>query len=153
MTSRNTLMLLFALLATAAAVAFLAISIDREVYAPGAGVLHRELAEHNLNRKLPHLSTRPNHIESRKVLRKLYSIVAFSIVGFFAAPLIPRSRRIVIDALLIAAFSGVIEIAQAVTGADEGYLSNTFDIGCGGVGGAIGAAIWNPLLALVRRRA
>lgn len=144
-------MLLFALLATAAAVAFLAISIDREVYAPGAGVLHRELVEHHLNR--PHLSTRPHHgFESRTVLRKLYSIVAFSIVGFFAAPLVPRWRRILVDALLIAAFSGVIEIAQAVTGADEGYLSNAFDVGCGAIGGAVGAAIWNPLLAFVRRR-
>ncbi len=135
------------MLAAAAAVVFLAISLDPEVYAPGAGTLERHLPEHarvhRAERHLPLAARRA--LEPRHFLRKLYSVIAFAIVGFFAAPLIPRPARLRWDLALVASFSVVIEIAQKLTGAHESYASNLFDIACGAVGGLIGALIWNAI--------
>ncbi|MDQ2908145.1 MAG: VanZ family protein [Candidatus Eremiobacteraeota bacterium] len=143
MSQRLALLALFALLATAAAVVFLAISIDPDVYAPGAKTLEHHLPGrgrlHHVEHRLPHAA----RVSPAVFLRKLYSIVAFGIVGFFAAPLLPRRARLRWDTALIAGFSLLIEIAQKLIGSHEGYASNLFDIGCGAVGGLIGAVLWN----------
>jgi hypothetical protein len=88
------------------------------------------------------------------IFRKLYSIVAFSIVGLLAAPAIPRRRRIAIDALIVALVSTAIEIGQKLHDrSPESLTSNLFDIGCGAVGGIVGALLWNLGQALARRLA
>ncbi len=146
---------IFGLLAASAAVVFFAISLDRSIYAPGAGQLHRELHGHagiaGLHRDVPAGLLRD--FSARTALRKIYSVIAFGIVGFFAAPMLPTTSRIRDCALLVAFFSAIIEVAQKLTGAREGLASNAFDIACGAVGGLLGALAWNGIAQFVRRRA
>lgn len=78
-------------------------------------------------------------------LRKLYSIVAFTLVGACYA-FARRRVRIVDAALAIALYSGLIEIGQWFTG-DEPLRWNLFDVGCGFIGGALGALVFNRLRA------
>lgn len=151
MTRRQTFLLCFAIVAASAAAIFLAISVDRGIYAPGAKSVRNAIADHagvaRAQRRLPPVARR--WLEPARVLRKTYSVVAFAIVGFFVAPLVRRRNRILGDALVVAGFSAVIEVAQALTGSQEGYAWNAFDVGCGAVGGALGAYAWN---AIMRRR-
>ncbi len=151
MTRPSPVLLVFALLAAAAAAIFLAISVDRGVYAPGAYRVRNELAQHtNVDRDERNLSPAERRwLSPTRILRKGYSIVAFSILGFFVAPLVRRRYRLRADVAAVAAFSSVIEVVQKVFGSHEGYASNAFDIACGAVGGLIGGAVWN---ALTRRR-
>ena len=140
---------LFGLLAAAAAGAFLAASIDHDFYAPGARAFGEGLDLGALHRHVPRAFDRdltPSHI-----LRKLYSIAAFAIVGLFAAALLEPKRRTAGCALLVAGFSAVIEVVQKITGSTEGLLSNGFDIGCGAVGGLIGAALFTGGQTLLER--
>lgn len=70
------------------------------------------------------------------VLRKVYSIVAFALLGFVVHLALPRTRRPALRAaLVVAAFSAVVEVAQKLRGAHEGLLSNAFDVACGAFGG------------------
>ncbi len=148
MTRRSIFLIAFALLAAAAATVFLAISIDHDVYAPGAGKVSRQIAEHTnvraAERDLPPVAQR--WLSPVRVLRKAYSVVAFAIVGFFAAPLVRRRYRLRGDAAIVAGFSTLIEVVQKVAGSSEGYASNVFDILCGALGGVLGAALWNALM-------
>jgi len=83
------------------------------------------------------------------LLRKLYSIVAFTVLGFIVDKALPRARRPALRAaLIVAAFSAAIEVAQKLHHAREGPLSNAIDIACGALGGwlAVTAA------AIARRR-
>lgn len=146
MSQRFALLALFALLATGAAVVFLAISIDPDVYAPGAKTLEHHLPGRGHLHRVEHRLPRAARVSPRVLLRKLYSIIAFAVVGFFAAPLLPRPSRLRWDTALIAGFSLLIEIAQKAIGSHEGYASNLFDIGCGAVGGVIGAFTWDGLM-------
>jgi hypothetical protein len=78
----------------------------------------------------------------RTIFRKIYSIVAFALLGFIvnrALPPVPRPAARA--ALIVAIFSGFIEIAQKLAGAPEGLLSNAIDIACGGLGGWLGVAL------------
>jgi hypothetical protein len=144
--SRQSFIALFGLLAAAAAVVFFAISIDRSVYAPGAWELH---TNGELGRIRAHAPPRfQGDFTSYRILRKLYSVAAFAIVGFFAAPVFERRQRLRATALLVASFSAAIEIAQHVTGAHESRLSNLFDIACGAAGGALGALAFDALARL-----
>ncbi len=148
MNSRQSFIALFGLLAAAAAVVFFAISIDRSVYAPGAWELH---TNGELGRIRAHAPPRfQGDFTSFRILRKLYSIVAFAIVAFFAAPVFEARQRVRASVLLVASFSAAIEIAQRVTGAHESLLSNAFDIACGALGGLFGALAFN-LVARARR--
>lgn len=152
MTSRPAALALFALLAAAAAVVFFAISVDRGVYAPGAhdaGRQARVLAP--LARRVPARFQRD--LEPRIVARKLYSVVAFAVVGFFCAPLVPTRRRVVVCLFLVAGFSTIIEIAQRLTISRESNLASAFDIGCGALGGVLGALAWNLIARGFVRRA
>ena len=141
-------MLCFALLAAGAAAVFLAISVDHNVYAPGAYKVHNEIAEHthvtSAEERLPPIARR--WLSPFRILRKTYSVVAFAIVGFFIAPLLRRNRRIRTDALIVAGFSTLIEIVQKAAGSVEGLPSNAFDIACGALGGILGAYAWNALM-------
>jgi hypothetical protein len=149
MPSRN-FITLFGLLAASAAVAFLAISIDHEFYAPGARAFGESVGLNALHGHVPRRFDRD--LAPAHVLRKLYSIVAFAIVGFFAAAMLDERRRALGCIALVAGFSTIIEIVQKLTGSREGLLSNAFDIGCGAVGGLIGAALWTGWLRLRQPR-
>jgi len=86
----------------------------------------------------------PYGISLHIVLRKLYSIVAFAIVGFTAELALPRSPRPALRmALLIAAYSAAIEAGQFLRGSTEGPWWNAADIFCGAAGGWI-AGRWTP---------
>ncbi len=70
------------------------------------------------------------------LLRKLYSIVAFTLLGFVVNLALPRTPRPALRAaFVVAAFSLIVEIAQKLRGANEGLLSNAFDVACGAFGG------------------
>jgi hypothetical protein len=76
------------------------------------------------------------------LLRKFNSDVAFTLLGFIVHLALPRTRRPELRAaLIVAAFSAVIEVAQKLEGAHEGLLSNAIDVACGALGGWLGAAI------------
>jgi hypothetical protein len=75
------------------------------------------------------------------VVRKLYSIIAFAIVGFCAQKALGPARRPMLRAvLLVAAYSLSIEVGQRLFVGIEPFLEQLFDVGCGALGGAI--AIW-----------
>ncbi len=150
MNPRQNFAALCGLLAAAAAVVFFAISIDHGVYAPGAWELHTNDQLGAIRDYTP--ARFQGEVNSFWLLRKLYSIIAFSIVGFFVAPAIEKDRRIRTSTLLIASFSAVIEVAQWLTGAREGLFSNGFDIACGALGGSLGALCFNLVIRLRPRR-
>jgi hypothetical protein len=86
----------------------------------------------------------------RVLLRKLYSIVAFALMGFVIDKALPHTRRPALRAaLIVAAFSAAIEVAQKLHHAREGPLSNAIDIGCGALGGWLAVTVAH---ALARRR-
>ena len=75
-------------------------------------------------------------------LRKLYSIVAFTVVGFVVHKALPPSRRPALRAaVVVAALSALIEVAQKVRHAHEGLASNAFDVLCGAFGGWLAVTI------------
>jgi hypothetical protein len=90
------------------------------------------------------------------LLRKLYSIAAFALLGLVVHVALPRSRRPELRAaLIVATFSAAIEVVQKLRGAPEGLLSNAIDIACGALGGWLGVLVARTLSALVtaaRRR-
>jgi hypothetical protein len=145
MTSRKAFVALFGVLALGTAAAFFALSIDRGVYAPGAWEIHENEELGRIRARTPQRFK--GDVNSFRILRKLYSVVAFAIVGFFAAPLFRATRRVLATALAIAAFSTAIEVAQRLTGAHESRLSNAFDIACGALGGLLGALLFNAFAA------
>lgn len=69
------------------------------------------------------------------VLRKIESIVAFALIGGLATSS-PRA-----GALLLALFSGAIELGQEATGSPESLRVHAFDVACGAVGGFIGSLL------------
>ena len=87
------------------------------------------------------------------LLRKLYSVVAFALLGFIVQLALPRTRRPELRAaLIVAAFSAVIEVVQKLDGAHEGLLSNALDVACGALGGWLGAVVARTVSAAARRR-
>jgi hypothetical protein len=75
------------------------------------------------------------------LLRKLYSVVGFAVIGFVVDRALPPSRRPALRAAaIVAGFSAVIEVAQKVDGATEGLLSNAIDVLCGAAGGWLAVA-------------
>jgi hypothetical protein len=71
--------------------------------------------------------------------RKAYSIVAFALVAFTADKALgPSARPALRAAVLVAAYSGAIEIAQAWRGSQEGLRWNAIDVLCGAAGGWLG---------------
>ncbi|GAC1525140.1 MAG: hypothetical protein NVS2B8_09780 [Vulcanimicrobiaceae bacterium] len=89
-------------------------------------------------------ATSPPQLSFHIVMRKLYSIGAFALVGYLIARALgecgfPLHGRTVVA--LGAIYSGAIEVAQFGNGSQEGLAWNLFDIGCGAVGGAISARL------------
>lgn len=86
--------------------------------------------------------TSPSVLSFHVLLRKAYSIAAFALVGFTADKALGSSTRGPLRAaLLVAAYSGAIEIVQAVRGSHEGLVWNAADVACGAAGGWIGVML------------
>ena len=102
-----------------AAILFFALAINNDVYA----------------------LTSPYQLEWHLVLRKTYSIVAFAIVGYCVRRAFDdhrRTRAVWLNVAALAAYSGLIELVQAVGGSHEGLAWNAVDVACGAIGGFIG---------------
>lgn len=102
------------------------------------------LSRHVYHRTLPHALLYRFFDEDdadtvRIILRKAYSLLAFAVLGFVADKALPRrGNRALRAAVVVAAFSALIEIGQWLHGTREGLASNAFDIGCGAIGGWLG---------------
>jgi len=85
-------------------------------------------------------ATSPTSFDYHVILRKIYSIIAFAVVGYPAArarALAGRSATPLIIGAMVAAYSAIIEVAQF--GLDppwEGFVSNLLDVAYGLAGGA-----------------
>jgi len=76
------------------------------------------------------------------LVRKVYSIVAFALVGFTAhRALGPTARPALRAAALVGIYSLGIEIGQRLFVANEPVLESVLDVGCGALGG------WLAILA------
>ena len=83
--------------------------------------------------------TSPPAFSFHVLLRKLYSIAAFAVVGFTADKALgPSTRAALRAALLVGAYSGAIEVAQAYSGSHEGLAWSAIDLLCGFIGGWLG---------------
>ncbi len=145
MKQRYALAIAFAAAAAAIAVVLLDLSIDRDLYAPGAGNLTRGVAQLAAGQS-GFLRSPTLALVIWLCVRKFWSIVAFAALGFFLAPVF-RVRSAGRVAVFVFAFSAVIEIVQHVAGSNEGFVTNAFDVACGFVGGWFGAGLWNWLTA------
>ncbi|MBD5633695.1 MAG: hypothetical protein IAI49_04365 [Candidatus Eremiobacteraeota bacterium] len=137
------------LIAVAAAVVFLSIAVDRQIYAPGAHAVFRHVARLD-DGNSRFFRSRALFETIGLALRKTYSVGAFAVLGFFLSPLFAREQRLRSAGLFVFGFSTLIEFMQKLAGLPESLGSNAFDMACGFVGGWLGAAAWN---ALVDRRA
>ena len=69
-------------------------------------------------------------------LRKIYALVAFTLIGFVVHKALPPTRRPALRAaLIVGGFSTLIELLQKLHHAHEGLASNAFDILSGALGG------------------
>ncbi len=150
MQTRAVFLTIFGLLAAAAAAVFLGISIDRNLYAPGYEKFALHLGVRDaIGSQFPALYD--HDLGTERIVRKIYSVVAFAIVGFFASPLFVATIRLRTSALLIMGFSLAIEIAQRAMHYPESLVSNAFDLACGALGGLLGAIAWNGVARLYVR--
>jgi hypothetical protein len=86
------------------------------------------------------------------LLRKFYSIVAFTLIGFVVDKALPATRRPALRAaLIVAAFSAAIEVVQKLHGASEGPLSEAIDVACGALGGWLAVTIARSFARDARR--
>lgn len=87
--------------------------------------------------------TSPPELSWHVLLRKIYSIVAFTVVGYLATRASREHGRntslVGTAAVTVAAYSGLIELGQYFAGSREGLLLNAIDVACGAIGGLIGA--------------
>jgi hypothetical protein len=107
------------LIACGLAIVFFALAVSNEVY---------EL-------------TSPPSLSWHILLRKLYSIAAFSVLGYAVRRAFDEqgvTRSPLATVLAVAGYSALIEFAQAAEGSQEGLLWNAIDVACGVIGGAIG---------------
>lgn len=86
-------------------------------------------------------ATSPSWIPHHVIVRKLLSIVAFSIGGYVAAIVFGRRRPILRATMAIALLSALIEVLQRVDGSTETLVWNAFDVLCGAIGGFIGGIV------------
>lgn len=95
----------------------------------------------------------PAWLSLHVALRKLYSIVAFTLVGFVVDKALPPVRRRALrSALLVGAFSLLVEIAQRLHHSHESTASQIFDVGCGLLGGWCAIALQPARSAAARPR-
>ena len=100
-------------------------------------------------------ATTPTTMSYYVVVRKLYSIIAFGLVGYIVArALIASGKRATIPVVggIIAAYSTLIEVLQYyLDPPPEGLPSNAFDIACGFVGGMLAIVVCRALARLQAR--
>ncbi len=86
-------------------------------------------------------ATTPTTMSYYVVLRKIYSVIAFALVGFLVARALiaaGRSASVSFVGGIMALYSAFIEVLQYfLDPPPEGLLSNAFDIACGFAGGAL----------------
>lgn len=147
----------YGVLALVAAVLFF-IAIDGNIYASTLRVPH--FARNQLS---PLLHSLPLPVKMfmrgaledagwrpRFLVRKAYSIAAFTVIGLLTA-LVRRERARTVQlrsaVLWTSLLSIFIEVVQRFTGSTESLRSNVLDVLCGTLGGALGALL--PTLAYV----
>jgi lipoprotein signal peptidase len=84
--------------------------------------------------------TSPSYFEWHVLLRKVYSLIAFAVVGAAfgrAAHEWNRPLSLLQTAFAVALFSSAIEVGQKLAGSNEGLTWNAIDAGCGALGGAL----------------
>jgi hypothetical protein len=96
--------------------------------------------------------TSPSYLSWHVALRKLYSVIAFAVLGLLVARGIPPRSRVWMTVLILAIYSAAIEVGQYLTGVREGLVWNTVDTLCGALGGAFGAIICNAFGSQKRRK-
>jgi hypothetical protein len=88
--------------------------------------------------------TSPVALSWHVLLRKCYSVAAFSLVGYLLRrALAERGSRANVAAtcaIAVAAYSAAIELGQYLHGSHEGLGWNAFDTCCGALGGALATA-------------
>jgi len=88
-------------------------------------------------------ATSPTSFDYHVILRKIYSIVAFAMVGYPVArarALAGRSASPLVIGGVVAAYSAIIEVLQFVLDPPyEGFVSNVLDVAYGLAGGACAA--------------
>lgn len=110
------------LLAAGAAVGFFALALSDVVYevtSPGSS---------------------PEHV----IVRKLYSVACFAVLGYFFSRIVARASMpvsILRTAVVIALYSAAVEIGQHMTGSHESLKWNAVDVALGFIGGALGGAL------------
>lgn len=82
----------------------------------------------------------PHHV----IVRKLYSLACFALLGFLLSRSLPASRwswAIARTALAIGVYSAFVEIGQRFAGSHESLKWNAVDIIMGLLGGGVGGAV------------
>jgi hypothetical protein len=97
----------------------------------------------------------PAEIALVYLLRKAYSVVAFTIVGFVLDRALPPPQRAgppawtrhagLRAAAIVGALSAVIEVVQTFRGATESVWVHVGDVGFGALGGWLGASLSSRL--------
>lgn len=98
--------------------------------------------------------TSPSFLSFHVLLRKVYSIGAFTLVGYLLRRSLAErggAKLIMVAVLGTALYSSAIEVGQFLAGSKEGLRWNVFDTICGAIGGTIASCdlIW----ARLRKRA
>ena len=113
--------------------------------------MYRHTLPHHLLQRIFGEDPAETWFTPRFYLRKSYSIVAFALMGAVTQLALPPVHRPALrGALIIGAFSALIEVLQKLHGAPEGLGWSAFDVGCGAVGGWLGVS---AVTFVARRRA
>ncbi len=113
--------------------------------------MYRHTLPHDLLQRIFGEDPAETWFTPRFYLRKSYSIVAFALMGAVTQLALPPVHRPALrGALIIGAFSALIEVLQKLHGAPEGLGWSAFDVGCGAVGGWLGVS---AVTFVARRRA
>jgi hypothetical protein len=131
-----------ALITLAFAAVLIAIVVGRGAYAPGARAIQQTLA--STDDWTTFLNSSWFGAAVYFVVRKTYGAVAFAILGFLAAPVFARGKRVVATAIALGIVRVSIEIVERVRyGGVDSALESTFDIVTGTGAAALGATIRN----------
>jgi Na+/proline symporter len=85
-------------------------------------------------------TTSPAWLGWHVLLRKVYSVAAFAVVGYLLRRALNERGRhaVVLPCILgLTAYSAAIEVGQALVGSHEGLLWNAVDTACGTLGGTL----------------
>jgi hypothetical protein len=93
-----------------------------------------------------YLLASPPDLDWHTLLRKIESIVAFTVVGLSAAWWLAGRRHMTLVLVIgMAAYSALIESGQSFTGSPEPWRMHILDISCGALGGFIASLIAQAL--------